>query len=83
MDRLEQWARHPHNVRFIDLCTEAERLGFRLRSVKGSHHTYRHPVVREKITLSRGPSGKAPAYQIQQLHSLAVRYGLTPAEDDP
>jgi predicted RNA binding protein YcfA (HicA-like mRNA interferase family) len=82
MHRLEEWVRHPHNVRFIDLCREAKRLGF-VGSVRGSHHTYRHPILHEKITLTRGASGKAHPYQIRQLHGLAVRYGLPLPEEDP
>jgi predicted RNA binding protein YcfA (HicA-like mRNA interferase family) len=80
MDRLEHWARNPHNVRFEDLCNEAERLGFELMGVRGSHHKYRHPILRAKIVLSPGRGGKAAAYQIRQLRDLALSYGLARRE---
>jgi len=77
MSLLDEWVQHPHNVRFRELCLEAERLGFTLRRVKGSHHHYAREDVPELLTLSPGPSGKAVPAQVRRLRSLARQYGLS------
>ena len=76
MSLLDNWVRNPHNVRFVDLCREAERLGFELLGVRGSHHRYGHKGIRQRLVLTRGRSGKAQPYRIRQLRALAIEYGL-------
>jgi len=80
MDRLEQWARHPHNVRFADLCHEAERYGFSLIRVRGSHHQFARDDVPEILTLNPGPSGKVVPAQVRKLKRIVEGCGLTPRE---
>lgn len=63
------------NVRFADLQKLVEALGFEAERVRGSHHTYRHPGVREKVNLQ--PDGRqAKPYQVRQVADLAARYSL-------
>ena len=83
MDRLERWVRHPHNVRFVDLCHELERLGLVLISIRGSHHKYEHRATHARLVLTPDRSGKAKAYQIRQAHDHVSRLGLLPPEEEP
>jgi predicted RNA binding protein YcfA (HicA-like mRNA interferase family) len=41
------------NVAFADLCSLAERLGFELRRVSGSHHIFMHPTSRSSSISNR------------------------------
>jgi predicted RNA binding protein YcfA (HicA-like mRNA interferase family) len=71
----------PQNVRFSEMVTLAEAFGFRLARVKGSHHVFVHPQVRELVNL-QDVDGKAKPYQIRQFLRLVERYNLT-MEDEP
>jgi predicted RNA binding protein YcfA (HicA-like mRNA interferase family) len=66
----------PQNVRFGEMVALAEAFGFRLSRVKGSHHIFVHPQVRELINL-QDVDGKAKPYQIRQFLRLVERYNLT------
>jgi predicted RNA binding protein YcfA (HicA-like mRNA interferase family) len=66
----------PQNVRFGEMVSLAEAFGFRLSRVKGSHHIFVHPQVRELINL-QDVDGKAKPYQIRQFLRLVERYNLT------
>jgi len=83
MRRLEQWARHPHNVRFVDLCHEVERLDFTFTGITGSHHKYEHLVTHSKLVLTPDRTGKAKAYQVRQAYTLVVELGLLSSEEEP
>ncbi len=63
------------NVAFADLCGLAERLGFELRRVSGSHHVFVHPDIPQLINL-QAVHGQAKPYQIRQLMRLVERYDL-------
>jgi len=58
-------------IRFDDLCSLLESLGFEKR-VKGSHHLFRMAGIEEKINLQRD-GGQAKPYQVKQV----VRWSLS------
>jgi predicted RNA binding protein YcfA (HicA-like mRNA interferase family) len=71
----------PNNVRFADLVTFIEALGYRLDRVAGSHHIYFHPDVPEPLNLQ--PDGsKAKPYQVRQVIKALKEYGLTLGGDE-
>lgn len=63
------------NVRFEEMRRLVEAFGFRLRSVRGSHHVFLHPGLRELINLQE-VEGEAKPYQIRQFLRLVERYAL-------
>lgn len=74
------------NIRFADLCTLLHRLGFEER-IRGDHHIFTRDGVEEILNLQ--PRGnQAKAYQVKQVRSVIVNYGLAddsaeqPAESD-
>ncbi len=69
------------NVAFGDLCGLAEKLGFELRRVSGSHHVFVHPDISELVNL-QSIRGQAKPYQVRQLMRLVERYDLR-LEDQP
>lgn len=68
------------NIRFGEMVTLVEAFGFRLSRVKGSHHIFVHPRVRELINL-QNVGGKAKPYQIRQLLRLVEQYNLTMTDE--
>jgi predicted RNA binding protein YcfA (HicA-like mRNA interferase family) len=64
------------NVRFSEMVALVEAFGFRLSRVRGSHHIFVHPHVRELVNL-QDVDGKAKPYQIRQFLRLVERYNLT------
>ena len=64
------------NVRFSDLVSLIEALGFGLDRVNGSHHIFRHPAVQELVNL-QDVRGEAKPYQVRQVVELIEAYGLT------
>jgi len=73
---LQKALSSPKNVRFNEMVTLVEAFGFRLSRVKGSHHIFVHPQVRELVSL-QNVDGKAKPYQIRQFLRLVERYNLT------
>ncbi len=73
---LQKALSSPKNVRFNEMVTLAEAFGFRLSRVKGSHHIFIHPQVRELVNL-QDVDGRAKPYQIRQFLRLVERYNLT------
>jgi predicted RNA binding protein YcfA (HicA-like mRNA interferase family) len=63
------------NVRFGEMVGLVEAFGFRLSRVRGSHHIFVHPGVRELVNL-QDVGGQAKPYQIQQFLRLVERYNL-------
>ena len=60
------------NIDFDDLRGVLLRKGFRER-VKGSHHIFTSPGVRQRVTLQ--PDGRhAKAYQVRQIRELLAEY---------
>lgn len=72
--RLAQGALN--NVRFGDMISLAEGLGFRVVRTSGSHHILQHPGAPESVNLQE-VHGEAKPYQIRQFLKLVERYGLT------
>jgi hypothetical protein len=62
------------NIEFDELCRLLRRLGFEER-IRGSHHIFRRNGVEEKINLQQDRS-KAKAYQVRQVRTVIVKYGL-------
>jgi len=73
---LQKALSSPQNVRFSEMVTLVEAFGFRLSRVKGSHHIFVHPQVRELVNL-QNVDGTAKPYQIRQFLRLVERYNLT------
>jgi hypothetical protein len=67
---------HFENVRFKDLLSLAQALGFELRRVSGSHHILAHPELDEILNL-QDVRGQAKPYQVRQLLRLVERYHLS------
>jgi hypothetical protein len=61
-------------IRFDDLCSSLERLGFEKR-VKGSHHLFRRAGVEEMINLQRDGVNAKP-YQVKQVRATILRNRL-------
>ena len=62
------------NVRFSDLRTLMQHLGFEER-IRGSHHLYRREGVAEKVNLQRD-DGNAKPYQVRQVRRMILKYKL-------
>lgn len=77
---LQKAISSPKNVRFDEMATLMEAFGFRLSRVKGSHHIFVHPEVRELVNL-QNVGGKAKPYQIRQFLRLVERYNLTMGDE--
>jgi predicted RNA binding protein YcfA (HicA-like mRNA interferase family) len=73
---LQKALSSPKNIRFNEIVTLAEAFGFHLSRVKGSHHIFVHPQVREVVNL-QNVGGKAKPYQVRQFLRLVERYNLT------
>ena len=61
-------------LRFDELCSVLERLGFEKR-VKGSHHVFHKAGVEEMINLQRDGAGAKP-YQVRQVRAVILRNRL-------
>ena len=57
-----------------------EAFGFRLARITGSHHTYSHPDLPDRLNL-QPRNGEAKAYQVRQFLRLVEEYNLS-LEDD-
>jgi len=73
---LQKALSSPANLRFEEACALARAFGFHLSRVKGSHHIFAHPSVRELVNLQE-VRGKAKPYQVKQLLALVEGYNLT------
>lgn len=62
------------NIRFNDLRQMLGALGFTER-IRGSHHLFSRPGVREMINLQREGS-QAKIYQVRQVRKILLEYGL-------
>lgn len=65
----------PSNLRFEEACALARAFGFHLSRVKGSHHIFAHPHVRELVNLQE-VKGKAKPYQVRRLLAVVEEYNL-------
>ena len=60
------------SIRFDDLCSLLESLGFEKR-VKGGHHIFRKSGVEEKINLQRDGNNAKP-YQVKQVRAVILKH---------
>ena len=65
-------------IRFDDLCSLLESLGFDKRA-RGSHHLFRKAGVEERINLQR-EGGNAKPYQVKQVRAVILKYKLGEVE---
>ncbi len=65
----------PKNLRFSEMVSLAEAFGFRLSRVRGSHHIFTRPGVRELVNLQE-VNKKAKPYQVAQFLQLVEKYDL-------
>jgi predicted RNA binding protein YcfA (HicA-like mRNA interferase family) len=72
---LQKALSSPQNLRFKEMVALVEAFGFRLSRVKGSHHIFVNPEVRELINI-QDVSGQAKPYQVRQFLKLVERYNL-------
>jgi predicted RNA binding protein YcfA (HicA-like mRNA interferase family) len=73
---LQKALSSPANLRFEEACALARAFGFHLSRVKGSHHIFAHPNVRELVNL-QAVKGRAKPYQVKQLLALVEGYNLS------
>ncbi len=63
------------NIHFNEVTSILDRLGFNLR-IKGDHHIYTHENIPEIINIQ--PNGSmAKPYQVKQIRTILIRYGMT------
>ncbi len=62
------------SIRFDDLCSVLDTLGFEMR-VKGSHHLFRKAGIDERINLQQD-GGHAKPYQVKQVRAMILRNRL-------
>jgi predicted RNA binding protein YcfA (HicA-like mRNA interferase family) len=61
-------------IRFDELCSLLESLGFEMR-VRGSHHLFRKTGVQEMINLQRD-GAQAKPYQVKQVRAVILKARL-------
>ena len=69
------------NIRFTELCSLLQRLGFRER-IRGSHHIFTRAGVAEILNLQPRDGGLAKPYQVRQVREVIVRYKLADQAGD-
>lgn len=57
---------NPAALRFVELCWLAERYGWQLARIRGSHHIYKK-VGEMRLMSFQDDRGSAKAYQVRQL----------------
>jgi predicted RNA binding protein YcfA (HicA-like mRNA interferase family) len=67
-------------IRFDDLCSLLESLGFEKRS-KGGHHVFRKAQVEEHINLQRSGNNAKP-YQVKQVRTVILKDKLGGDSDE-
>ncbi|MDX2163135.1 MAG: type II toxin-antitoxin system HicA family toxin [bacterium] len=69
---LQRLLNNPKNVHFDDLIRLVFAFGFIPDRIKGSHHTFKHPLVPDAfLLLQPDKNGQAKPYQIKQ-HNLRI-----------
>ena len=63
------------NVSFADFVSLLRGFGFYVHHVRGSHHIFRHPDLRDRLNLQED-RGEAKPYQIREFLDLVERYNL-------
>lgn len=73
---LRKARRSPSGLRFSELCSLTEALGFELQRQKGSYRVYAHEGIKQILNL-QDDNGMAKAYQVRQLLNCIDRNQLT------
>ena len=63
------------NVSFADFVSLLRGFGVYVHHVRGSHHIFRHPDLRDRLNLQED-RGEAKPYQIREFLDLVERYNL-------
>lgn len=64
-----------NNIRFSDLSKLIIDLGFEFKGQKGSHKSYYHNGINERMTIQSANS-KAKGYQVRQLRHIIIKHDL-------
>lgn len=64
-----------NNIKFNDFCNLIIDLGFVLKGQRGSHKSYYHNEINERMIIQNANS-KAKGYQVKQLRNIINKYGL-------
>jgi len=64
-----------NNINFGDFCNLIVDLGFSFKGEKGSHKSYYHNGINERMTIQNANS-KAKGYQVRQLRDIIIKHGL-------
>ena len=73
---LKRIISNKQNVSFNDFTQLVRAFGFKLDQIKGSHHIYIHPEIRELVNI-QNVKGEVKPYQINQFLTLIEKYNLT------
>ena len=63
------------NIRFNEFVELVEAFGFELDRIRGSHHIFKHPKIRELINI-QNVKGNVKPYQIKQFLAIVEKYNL-------
>lgn len=77
---LKRILTNKQNVSFSDFRSLVEAFGFRMDRIKGSHHIFIHPSVKELINI-QNVKGQVKPYQINQFLTLVEKHNLTFVKD--
>lgn len=72
---LEKALAGSRNIRFDDLVSLAEAMGFEKKRTTGSHTIFGHPQIPELLNLQNA-SGQSKPYQVRQFLRLIEKYDL-------
>lgn len=64
-----------NNIQFSDFRNLIVDLGFTFKGQKGSHESYYHNGINERMTIQNANS-KAKGYQVRQLRNIINKHGL-------
>ena len=64
-----------NNISYADFQNLIVSLGFEFQRQEGSHRIYRHPIHKVKMNI-QSKGNKAKGYQVRQLRSIILAYGL-------
>lgn len=64
-----------NNIRFTDFHNLILDLGFTFKGQKGSHMSFYHAEINERMTIQKD-GAKAKDYQVKQLRHIIEKHGL-------
>ena len=78
---LKRILTNKQNVSFNDFKNLVEAFGFRMDRIKGSHHIFIHPSLKELINI-QNVKGQVKPYQINQFLTLIEKHNLSLKEKE-